>query len=114
MVYFMSNHTDVKFLESYLGRDVKIIKHPYIDPEWDAKDIAKFCSDVIDEAVEANYLVLNGDYTLVSIIVLKRAEIGKSSGFIAMKKLNEPSNEKDKDGNIIHRNVLKPVGIRWV
>lgn len=33
---------------------------------------------------------------------------------MAMKKLNEPSNEKDKEGNLVHHNVLKPVGIRWI
>jgi hypothetical protein len=33
---------------------------------------------------------------------------------MAMKKLNEPSNEKDKEGNSVHHNVLKPVGIRWI
>lgn len=114
MVYFFSNHTDTAFIESFMNDTVSIIKHPYIEPEWSVSDIEEKCQNEISQAVEAEKLVINGDYTLVAIILKKRFDLGKQTGFIAMKKLNEPSNEKDRFGNIIHRNILKPIGIRWV
>lgn len=114
MIHFLSNHTDTSALEAITGESVTVIKHPYIEPEWTVEEIQERCATVIQRAVAAQWLVINGDYTLVSLIVIARHEANKETGFIAMKKLNEPSNEKDADGNIVHRNVLKPVAIRWV
>ena len=114
MIYFFSNHTDIEFIKSFCKDSVNVIKHPYIEPEWTTQDVERNCHNEIDLAVEADQLIINGDYTLVAIILKKRFELGKQTGFIAMKKLNEPSNEKDSNGNIVHRNVLKPIGIRWV
>lgn len=76
--------------------------------------MAQKCATVIQQATWCEKLVLNGDYTLVSLIVIARRMVFKKTGFLAMKKLNEPTAEKDADGNIVHRNVLKPIAIRWV
>lgn len=114
MIHFLSNHSDTSAIETITGQPVTVIKHPYIEPEWSVDQVQERCATVIQQALDADKLVLNGDYTLVSMIVIARHQVGKATGFIAMKKLNEPSSEKDADGNIIHRNVLKPVNIRWI
>jgi hypothetical protein len=114
MITFFSNHADTSFIQEHTGEEVTHIKHPYIEPEWSTVDIIKNCTQEIKQAVEATTLIINGDYTIVSLIVLERFKKGKKTGFMCMKKLNEPTAEKDSDGNIIHRNVLKPIGIRWI
>lgn len=114
MIHFFSNHKDTSAIETLTGEPCTVIPHPYIEPEWSVEEIQDKCATVIQQALDANELVINGDYTLVSIIVLARHQAGKKTGFVAMKKLNAPSSEKDEAGNIIHRNVLKPVAIRWV
>ena len=114
MIHFFSNHTDTSAIEELTSDAVTVIPHPYIEPEWSVEEIQTRCFAVIQQAMAAERLVINGDYTLVSLIVLARHQEGKKTGFVAMKKLNAPSNEKDADGNIVHRNVLKPVAIRWV
>ena len=114
MITFFSNHTDTSFIEEYTGEQVRVIKHPYIEPEWTFAQVLTNCKDEINEAVKATKLIINGDYTLVSSIVMERFLQNKRTGFIAMKKLNEPTSEKDSEGNIIHRNILKPINIRWI
>lgn len=113
-VTFLSNHKDASFLESYLKLPVEIIPHPYIEPEWNEEQVEERCADVIRKAVEAEILILNGDYFLVAIILRARIMEGKRTGFISMKKYNEPSNRKDSEGRIIHNNILKPIGVRWI
>lgn len=113
-VHFMSNHKDVSFLENHFGHEINLVPHPYIEPEWSETEFREKCAQVIARAVAAEILVMNGDYFLVVTILKARLEAGKRTGFIAMKKFNEPSNEKDSEGRIIHRNVLKPVAIRWI
>ena len=114
MIYFLSNHKDTSAIEAMTGESCTVIPHPYIEPEWTISEIKQRCATIIQQAITAEKLVINGDYTLVSLIVIARHQAGKPTGFMAMKKLNEPSNEKDKEGNIVHRNVLKPIGIRWI
>lgn len=114
MIHFLSNHKDTQPLKDITGEDVTLISHPYIEPEWTTEQVSAKCRRTIADAVRAEKLVANGDYTLVAMIVLIRATMGKSTGFIAMKKLNEPTAERDADGNIVHRNVLRPVGVRYV
>jgi len=114
MIKFFSNHDDTKELERITGEKVEVISHPYIEPEWTIEDVEEKCGKQIREAVDAEKLVINGDYTLVSMITIKRFLKGKKTGFIGMKKLNKPTNEKDKDGNIVHKNILKPVNVRWI
>ena len=114
MIHFFSNHKDTAPLVLLTGEQVTVIPHPYIEADWSMDDIRLFCKDAIQEAVTADKLIINGDYSIVSLIVSQRLQKGKKTGFIAMKKMNEPSNEKDENGNIIHRNVLKPIGIRWI
>lgn len=114
MITFFSNHTDTNYINEFTGEEVELIPHPLLQAEWSVEEIEENCKNEILEAVTAEKLIINGDYTLVAIILKKRFELGKITGFIAMKKLNAPSNEKDQFGNIIHRNILKPVGVRWV
>ena len=85
-----------------------------MEPEWNEKTILELNKDVIRRAIDAETLVINGDYFLVSYITVRRSGAGKKTGFLAMKKFNEPTSEKDADGRIIHKNILKPVGIRWL
>lgn len=114
MIHFLSNHKDTSALEIISGEQVSLIPHPYIEPEWSVPELREKCSETISQAVAAEKLVANGDYTLVSLVVIERAKAGKQTGFLGMKKLNTPSNEKDSEGNIVHRNILKPVSLRWV
>lgn len=115
MIYFLSNHKDTSFLRKYFkGEEVEVIPHPLIEFEWTENDIYTWCSDVIAKAVNADILIMNGDYTLVGIILLERSCLGKKTGFLAMKKMNEPCSERDADGKITYRNVVKPVGVRWI
>lgn len=114
MIKFFSNHTDIKFLEEFTKEEIRLIQHPYIEPEWSIEDIKRKCNKEITEAIIAEKLIINGDYSIVSIIVLARARLSRPTGFICMRKFNEPSTEKDANGNIIHRNVLKPVNVRWI
>lgn len=114
MIHFFSNHKDTKFIEELTGEEVRVIAHPYVEPEWSESEVAERCAAAIEAAVSANKLIINGDYFLVSHIVLSRSAAGKKTGFLAMKKFNEPSNEKDREGRIVHRNILKPVAIRWI
>lgn len=114
MIKFFSNHKDVSYIEKFTGKKCGIIPHPYIEPDWDIEELKEKCSQEIKEAISADELIINGDYTLVSMIVIERHKQNKRTGFICMKKLNEPTAEKDKDGNIIHKNILKPINIRWI
>jgi len=114
MIHFLSNHKDTSPLEAITGEDVTLIPHPYIEPEWTTAEVGDKCHQVIARAIRAEKLVANGDYTLVSMIVLIRATMGKQTGFLCMRKLNEPTAARDPDGNIVHRNVLRPVGVRYV
>ena len=112
-VHFLSNHK-ASFLEEHLKADIERIPHPYIEPDWSEEEVWSNCIETIRCAVDAEALVANGDYSLVGLVLRERLRTGKPTGFIAMKKLNEPSNEKDAAGNIVHRNVLRPVGVRWI
>lgn len=114
MIHFFSNHKDTSAIEAITGEPVNVIPHPYIEPEWTVEDVKRNCEKQIAAAVFAERLIINGDYTLVSLILLARRRLGKSTGFLCMKKINEPCSEKDSDGNIIHRNILKPVNVRWI
>lgn len=114
MIKFFSNHKDTSAIEQITGEKVEVIPHPYIEPEWSVEEVRNNCSGVINDAIDADKLVINGDYTIVSIILLARARAGKLTGYLCMKKLNKPTSEKDADGNIIHKNILKPVNIRWI
>lgn len=114
MIHFLSNHKDASVIESLTGEPCTLIPHPYIGPEWDTNDVIQKCARVIKQAVECDLLVLNGDYTLVSLIVLCRLDADKKTGFLAMKKISELSSEKDAEGNIVYVDFLQPVGIRWV
>jgi len=113
-VHFLSNHKDTSFLEEYLKADIERIPHPYIEPDWSEEEVWSNCIETIRCAVDAETLVANGDYFLVGVVLRERLKAGKPTGFIAMKKFNEPSNEKDADGNIVHRNILRPIAVRWI
>ena len=114
MVHFLSNHKDTSFVELFTGSEVTHIPHPYIDPKLSENDVWDKYGNVIQQAAEADTLVINGDYFLVALILKERLKAKKVTGFIAMQKFNEPSNEIDSEGNIIHKNILRPMQIRWV
>lgn len=114
MIYFLSNHKDTAFLESLTNEKITLISHPYIDPNWTSNELLENCKGVIDQAVRAERLVANGDYSLLSTIIIRRFKLGKKTGFICMEKLNKPSSERDEAGNIVHKNILKPINIRWI
>lgn len=115
MIHFFSNHKDTSDIEALTGEKVEVIPHPYVKPQWTTMEIlCGECSSAIDRAIKADQLIINGDYTLVSLIVLERNRLGKETGFLCMEKLNAPTSERDAAGNIIHQNILKPVNIRWI
>ncbi len=114
MIHFFSNHKDTSFLEQYFNEQVRVILHPYIEPEWSVDEILTNCKVVIQEAIKAERLIINGDYTLVAIILLERHRLGRPTGFICMRKLSGNKTLIDSDGKIVHQNVLKPVNVRWV
>lgn len=114
MILFLSNHTDLEPIQRITGEEVKLLKHPYVMPEWTTEELIKECKTVIEQAVNAENLVMNGDYTLVAIILRNRLILDKKTGFLTMKKIENPVTGKDARGVIKHSNVLLPVGIRWV
>lgn len=114
MIHFFSNHADLTALGELTGEQIILIPHPYVELEWNVEQVKGRCAAAINRALEAERLVINGDYTLVALVVLARKQAGKPTGFFAMKKLNEPTAEKDAEGNILHRNVLKPIQVRWI
>lgn len=114
MISFFSNHKDTAAIEALTGEPVEVIPHPYIRPEWTAEDVKEHCAEAIAKAVDAAKLIINGDYTLVSIIVTARYMSGKKTGFVAFEKIGDSETKKDKAGNITHKNILKPVNIRWI
>jgi len=116
-ILFLSNHSDTSPIKSVLGNDIEIewIKHPYIEAEWNINDIKENCKEVIKKCINVDTLILNGDYTLVYLIVIERFRMKKKTGFISFKKLSKPDGTiKLPDGSIKHSNILKPVGIRWI
>src|SRR4030042_6047663 len=107
-IAFLSNHKDITFLKS-IGYDVELIIHPYIEPEWSEEQVQQNCAAVINRAVDVDLLVMNGDYFFVAIILKARLAKGKRTGFIAIKKFNEPCPiEKDVEGKIMYKNIVKP------
>lgn len=114
MIHFFSNHKDTSFVTEMTGEEVALIPHPLIEAEWTVEEIKSYCLKEITQAVDAEKLVLNGDYTIVHIISHERSRLGKQTWYISMKKLSEPGweGQKDENGNIVHRNVLRPVAIR--
>ncbi len=114
MVYFFSNHKNTSFLEQFLREEVTIIPHPYIEPQWSMEDLIEKCDVEISLALLVDKLIINGDHSLVSYIVVKRNRLGKKTGFITFQKLNEPTKEKDNSGNIVHKNILRPISVRWL
>lgn len=120
-IIFLSNHKDTGTLKDILIKkglknpNVVHLAHPYIEPEWTTEEVKENCKFVIELAVNAEHLIMNGDYTLVSVIVLERRKLGKKTGFITMKKLSSPDGaKKQKDGSIKHSNILLPVNIRYI
>lgn len=114
MIYFFSNHKDVSFIEELTGQKVERIQHPLIEPDWNEHAVLNNCHEVIQKAVDAEALIINGDYFLVSHIVLQRYMMGRKTGFVAFARKPGDNAVRDKQGNIIHKGVLKPVGIRWI
>uniref|UniRef100_A0A6M3L7D5 Uncharacterized protein n=1 Tax=viral metagenome TaxID=1070528 RepID=A0A6M3L7D5_9ZZZZ len=114
MVYFLSNHKDTSFIEEHLKDSVEVISHPCLSPDWTVDNIQTRCAEEIKKAIEADNLIMNGDYTLVGLILLERARRGKKTGFLAMKKMSGTKMQKDSDGKINYSNTVKPVGIRWI
>ena len=115
MVYFLSNHRDTSFIKECFSHDeIEVIPHPCLSPDWSAEDIEEKCKDIIEQAVEAETLIMNGDYTLVGLILLERSREGKWTGFLSMKKESSPDITKSPDGKITYSNTVKPVGIRWI
>ena len=112
---FLTNHKETELVQAVVGEPIELINHPYIDPDWSVDDVCRECADVIAQAVDADKLILNGDYTLVSLIVLARAAHGgKPTGFVCFKKIGESVSKKNADGTITHSNVLQPVNVRWL
>jgi hypothetical protein len=102
MVHFLSNHKDIFYLKEYFpGEEIEVIPHPHLSPNWTAEDIEVNCKDVIEKAVQAEKLIMNGDYTLVGMILLKRSHAGEWTGFLSMKKESSPDAQKSS-------------GIRWI
>jgi hypothetical protein len=115
-VKFFSNHNDLSFIKDQFPLDeVSFIAHGLIDPDWDMKKLEEECKDRIDQALDCDVLIINGDYSLVSLIVTKRLSMGKKTGFICMKKLSDSSEtKKDANGVIAHTNRLIPCNIRYI
>ena len=114
-IAFMSNHKDTAFIESQFPSErVELIPHPYIEARWTMPMIRFELRDFISRCCEPDILVLNGDYSLVSLIVLERFHLNRRTGFISMEKRNAPDAQKLADGSIRNTNVLVPVGIRYL
>jgi hypothetical protein len=115
-VKFFSNHNDLSFIKDRFPLDeVSFINHGLIDPDWDMDRLEKECQNRIDEAINCDILIINGDYSLVSLIVSKRLALKKKTGFICMKKLSVPEDSsKDTNGIISHTNRLIPCNIRYI
>jgi len=113
MIKFLSNHTPDE-VELLLGERVRVIAHPYVQPRWTIADIRRECADTLRDAVSEAKLILNGDYTLVALIVLDRAALGLPTGFICFDKIAPSEADKQADGTIKHVNVLRAVAIRWI
>jgi hypothetical protein len=115
MIHFLSNHKDISFLQECFSSDkVEVIPHPCLSPDWSAEDIEVKCKDIIEKSSNAETLIMNGDYTLVGLILLKRSHAGKWTGFLSMKKESSPNVIKNPDGKITYINTVRPVGIRWI
>jgi hypothetical protein len=115
MVHFLSNHKDISFLQQYFkGEPITIIPHPVLDPDWSEIEIKEKCQAVIEQAIQADILIANGDYTLVGMILLERSRVDKKTGFLAMKKMSGSDSVRDAEGKITFQNVVKPVGVRWL
>lgn len=112
-IYFFSNHSDLEPLKQLTGEEVVHIPHPLIRPEWGDGRVLEECKVVIDQAIAVDRLVINGDYFLVSHIVIRRWKRGRITGFMAMEKRN-PGTTTKLGNEIRHTNVLVPVGIRWL
>ena len=114
MVKFLTNHRETDLIQAVVGDVIELITHPYVDPSWSVDDVCINCADVIGEAVDADRLIINGDYTLVSIIVIARHAQHKPTGFVCFAKIGESVSKKNADGTITHSNVLQPVNVRWL
>lgn len=113
MIYFLSNHSDTSFLRRFFPiEEIILIPHPLLKPEWDADQIKLQCASEIGKAVQVDTLIMNGDYTLVGLILLERAKLGKRTGFIAFRRIGGGAGVYK--GKISHQAVLEPVGIRWL
>lgn len=116
MIHFFSSHTDTSFLQEYFkGEEITIIPHPHLDQNWSVSEIREHCRAEIGAAIAADILIANGDYTLVGMILLERSRLGKKTGFFAMKKMNRTEFAKPGSaGQIEYKNIVRPVGIRWL
>ena len=114
MVKFLTNHRETDLIHAVVGEAIELITHPYIDPSWSVDDMCYHCAETIAEAVAADRLIINGDYTLVSWIVLLRHTAGKPTGFVCFEKIGESVSKRNEDGTITHSNVLIPVNVRWL
>lgn len=138
-LYFLSNHADLEPLRRIAAAEYRLppeqievirIPHPLLKGAWDTADVARECRAIINLCVDPGCedherpadLILNGDYCLVSLIVIERLAaaaahpgwIGRT-GFLAMDKLSDQDGAKRRpDGSIEHRSVLIPVRIRWL
>lgn len=114
-IHFLSSHSDTSFLEKvFPNNKIFLIKHPFLNSDWSEQAVYIFCKDVIDTAVSAEFLIMNGDYFLVSTILKQRLTAGKYTGFVSFEKVNSPSVDKDVSGAITYTNQLIPKGVRWI
>lgn len=116
MIHFFSNHTDTEFLSQHTGEEIQLIRHPYIDPSWSEAETLAECATVMLQAINAEKLIINGDYFIVAHIVIARKAQERPTGFISFEKSIHPDRQtrKDDSGNINYQNTLKPVGIKWI
>ena len=113
-ITFLSNHDDLTPLQKFFpDAEIVLIRHPYVEPHWTTDELAARCSETINAAINAAELVINGDYTLVSLVVLNRWKADKRTGFLCMKR-EEARSERGPDGRIRNQNVLTPCGVRWI
>ncbi len=90
-VFFLSNHSDMEWIDSRFDEPVQYMPFPHVEPEWSEKEVGERCADVIERAVAAETLVMNGeDCFLVGTILKARLDSGKRTGFITIRELNEP------------------------
>lgn len=114
-IHFLSSHSDTSFLERFFPSNIiSLIKHPFLNSDWSEQAVNIFCKDSIDAAVSAEFLIMNGDYFLVSTILKQRLTAGKYTGFVSFEKVNSQSADKDASGAITYTNQLIPKGVRWI